>query len=341
MGATVFQTVRHLHRGRQSSAQLGEEHCRFGRWFGRRVRNHLQNVDLDPARDVFFGFDTNSLEVLELMKQRRVFTILDQVDPGIVHEDMVIEETKLWPGWQKFPDRMPQDYWNRRKAEWDLANLVLVNSEWSRQAIIKQGVPAEKIIVAPLAIDLSREHLPPPVEPDGTLKVLWLGNVFIGKGIQYLVEAAHLLKNQDIEFLLAGPLGIEEKVVQNFPANIKVLGRVTRDQLSRVYRQAHVFVLPTISDGFGVTQLEAMAHGLPVVVTPNCGRVVTDGKDGIVVPARNGRALADALARLNSDRELVREMSRNALKTICNYDLPSNARLICQIVRRERSRLGF
>jgi len=262
-------------------------------------------------------------------------------DAGIVHEDMVIEETKLWPGWQTFPDRMPQRYWDRRKAEWELADLVLVNSEWSRQATIKQGVRADKIVVVPLAIDLSHESLPPPIEAAGRLQVLWLGNVLISKGIQYLVEAARLLQDREIDFLLAGPVGIDGIVVRDFPANIKILGRVTRDQLSSVYRRAHVFVLPTISDGFAVTQLEAMAHGLPVVITPNCGRVVTDGKDGLVVPVRDGKALAGALARLDSDRDLVREMSVNALATIRNYDLPSNARLICDITRRERSRLGF
>jgi glycosyltransferase involved in cell wall biosynthesis len=271
------------------------------------------------------------------MKQRGVFTILDQVDPGILHEEMVIEETKLWPGWQRFPGRMPQGYWDRRKAEWDLADLVLVNSEWSREALIRQGTPARKLTVVPLAIDLSLQDLPAPIEPRGRLKVLWLGNVLVSKGIQYLVEAARLLRNEDIEFLLAGPLGIEPRVVRDFPANIKLLGRVTRDRLSGVYRQAHVFVLPTISDGFGVTQLEAMAHGLPVVITPNCGRVVTDGKDGLIVPARDARALADALARLNADRQLVREMSRQALMTIRAYDLPSNGRLICEAVRRVRA----
>ena len=120
-----------------------------------------------------------------------------------------------------------------------------------------------------------------------------------------------------------------------------MLGRVTRDRLGEVYRQSHVFVLPTISDGFAITQLEAMAHGLPVVITPNCGRVVTDGVDGLIVPARDSRALADALARLDADRELVREMSRNALQTIRKYDLPSNAKLICDLTDKYRTPLSI
>jgi glycosyltransferase involved in cell wall biosynthesis len=233
---------------------------------------------------------------------------------------------------------MPQSYWDRRSAEWAAANLVLVNSEWSRDALVQQGVPAEKIIIVPLAIDLHHSELPPPIEAKGALKVLWLGNIILSKGIQYLVQAARLLETQKIEFLLAGPVGLEEQVVRTFPSNMRFLGRITRDELSQVYRQAHVFVLPTISDGFAVTQLEAMAHGLPAVVTPNCGRVVTHGMDGLLVPARNAQALADALAQLNANRDLIRDMSHHALKTVLCYDLPSNARQICGMTMPHHAR---
>lgn len=336
--AILAKMSQHFQRGRQSTTELGESHCRFGRWFAQRVSDHLQALDLDAASDLFFGFDTNSLETLETLKRRGIFTVLDQVDAGRVHEDIVIEETERWPGWQKFPGRMPQCYWNRRSAEWALADLVLVNSEWSRQATIQQGVPAGKIIVVPLAIDLHLMEAPQPVEPEGVLKVLWVGNVILSKGIQYLVQAAHMLRKESIEFLLAGPIGIEEKIVRTFPPNIRILGRITRDRLSQIYRQAHVFVLPTISDGFAVTQLEAMAHGLPVVTTPNCGQVVTDQLDGLVVPARDSSALADALAHLNSNRHLVHEMSRQARKTVGAYDLPSNAGLICNLTAPHHAR---
>lgn len=339
--AILFRTLQHFRHGQQSPAELGDAFCRFGRWFALRMRNHLETIDLDPQQDAFFGFDTNSLEAMELLKQRGIFTILDQVDPGKLHDDLVIEETERWPGWQKLPGRMPQSYWDRRQAEWRTADLVLVNSEWSQQAIIRQGVPREKIIVVPLAIDLAHDKLPLPIDPRGDLKVLWLGNVVVGKGIQYLVEAARLLHGRNIQFLIAGPVGISAQVVQTFPANIRMLGRVTRDRLGEIYQQSHVFVLPTISDGFAITQLEAMAHGLPVVITPNCGRVVTDGVDGLIVPARDSRALADALASLDADRELVREMSRNALETIRKYDLPSNAKLICDLADKYRTPLSF
>jgi glycosyltransferase involved in cell wall biosynthesis len=326
--AILDRAALHFQRRRYSPAELGDHYCRFGRWFARRVREHLKTLELEPQRDLFFGFNTNCLETLELLEDRRVFAVVDQVDAARVHEEMVLAEAELWPGWAPAPGRMPESYWARLKAEWAAADLVLVNSEWSASALVRQGVPRAKIITVPLAIDLSQDQELEPVTPSGTLRVLWLGSVVLPKGIQYLVQAARLLQGQDIEFLVAGPIRISHRAVQTFPPNMKLLGRVTRDKLGEVYRQAHVFVLPTISDNFPMTQLEAMAHGLPVVITPNCGRAVTDGADGFIVPARDGQALADALARLHNDRPLLREMSRSALTTVRKYDLPSNAILI-------------
>ncbi|HUD49784.1 MAG TPA: glycosyltransferase family 4 protein [Candidatus Baltobacteraceae bacterium] len=334
--AIMSRAWNQLRHANTTPEEASKEYCRFGRWYALRVREHLERVDTNPDRDCFFGFNSNCLEVIEALKKRRVFTVVDQVDPARVEEEMILEEMERWPGWAKVRGRITEEYWKRIEAEWKAADAVLVNSEWSKQALVQQGVPAEKIITVPLALDLPRKEAPQPINPVGTLKALWLGSVVIRKGIQYLVEAARLLEGRDIEFLLAGPLAISREAVESFPRNIKVLGRITRDRLAEVYRQAHVFVLPTISDGFAVTQLEAMAHGLPVVTTPNCGRVVTDGVDGLIVPVRDGRALADALGRVEGDRGLLREMSHNALQSVKNYGLPSNAAMINQLVRERR-----
>lgn len=338
--AIAAKSYEHFRRRRLSPAQLADHYCQFGRWLALRVRDHAARLNLDPAKDFYFGFDTNCLETLELMRARGICTVVDQVDPGLVEEELVLAEAERWPGWAKVPGRMSQSYWDRREAEWAAADLVLVNSNWSREALVQQRVPAGKIIVIPLAIDLTKEHVLKTIHPEGPLRVLWLGSIILRKGIQYLVEAARRLQKLPIEFLLAGPLGISAEAVRSFPPNVKLLGRVTRDQIPEICSHAHVFVLPTLSDGFAVTQLEAMTHGLPVIATPNCGQVVTDGLDGLIVPARDSQALADALARLNDDRSLLHSMSCNALLTIQKYDLPSNARMINALVRQFRENQG-
>ena len=89
--------------------------------------------------------------------------------------------------------------------------------------------------------------------------------------------------------------------------------RLARCDLPPIYRSASVVVIPTLFEGLGMVVLEALACGVPVVVT-RCGpdQVVRDGIDGIVVPPGDAEALAEAIERLYADPELRSRMGRNA-----------------------------
>lgn len=314
--STLLDQARRRLRGRSTTIEATfTEFVEIGRDYARRVTRHLARQPLDPQRDAYFGYDTGCLETLELLNQRAVLSVVDQIDPARVEEQMVFEESQRWPGWQKNPGRIPEFYWQRLAAEWHMASLVLVNSNWSKTALIQQGVDEGKIIVVPLAYE---PHGPPPAplnEPprERPLTVLWIGGVILRKGIQYLIEAAKLLRGQNVRFVIAGNLGISDQALATAPDTMSFIGKVARDQLSTVYRQADLFVLPTLSDGFAITQLEAMSYGLPVVTTPNCGEVVTHGQDGLIVPPRDAAALAQAIAHLEARRDLLPEMSRRAI----------------------------
>ena len=78
------------------------------------------------------------------------------------------------------------------------------------------------------------------------------------------------------------------------------------------FLRADVFVLPTLCEGFALAHLEAMACGVPVVTTPNCGSVVRDGVDGFIVPIRDAEALAEKIELLVTDRELRTRLGHNA-----------------------------
>ena len=311
---------------------------RGGRGFARAVAADLARRRLDPAADAFLGFNTGCLETLQHLRDRGIPTVCDQIDPAQVEDDLVRAEAQKWPGWQRAPGRIPDDYWARMRQEWTAADRVLVNSDWSRAALVRQGVPAGKLFVVPVAFepDLS----PPPDGPlvDGPLTVLWVGAVCLRKGIPYLIDAARLLaaSHPPVRFIVAGPVLISEAARASAPANVAFVGRVTRDQTTDLYRRADLFVLPTISDGFAVTQVEAMAQGLPVVTTPNCGDVVTDGVDGVIVPAADGPALAAAIAALDDDRPRLREMSRRAVEKSRQFSLAMQAQMLDAAVERIR-----
>jgi glycosyltransferase involved in cell wall biosynthesis len=279
------------------------------------MRDQMSRRDFPPGA-IFYAYDTGALEIFEALRPRGVRCVLNQMDPNRVEVELVREEEKRWPGWALPATHVPEAFFRRREQEWALADRVVVNSEFSRQALIRQGVAADKLTVIPLCYEegLPRKDDRREVSRQPPLRVLYLGRVVLRKGIQYLMEAAKLLRDEPVHFDVVGQIVISDDAVKSAPANMTFHGRANRDQAGAWYRQADIFVLPTLSDGFGLTQIEAMAHGLPVIATPNCGEVVTDGVDGFIVPPRDAISLAKALHRYLVEPELLHAQRVAALK---------------------------
>jgi glycosyltransferase involved in cell wall biosynthesis len=130
-----------------------------------------------------------------------------------------------------------------------------------------------------------------------------------------------MLQAERLRFVVAGPIAISTDAVKNAPANMSFIGPVTRDRVSSLYQSADLFVFPTLSDGFGITQLEAMAHGLPVIATPNCGEVVEHGLNGLIVPPRNANALAEAILAIVCDAKRFESMAAAATETAGRFSV--------------------
>lgn len=347
---TAGHLCRVLRGWPRSAAALREHHLGVSRSYDRMVARHLRRHGPGEGAGAFLGFTSGALRSLRAASEMGLGTVLDQVDAAQVDWRIVAEEVNRWPGWEPHEPWAwgPQAYWDTVAEEWAAADVILVNSEFSRDALIRQGVAPAKLIVVPLAFEAGASAASPggprtaeradqSAGAGGTLRVLWLGSVTLRKGIQYLVGAARELLSADVEFLVAGPVGVTPHALATFPPNVRVLGKVSGPPKAELYRSADVFVLPTLSDGFAITQIEAMAFGLPVVATPNCGRVVTHGRDGLIVPARDPAALADALLSLARDRPLLAEMSEQALLKSRQFSLDNYARTM----QSELRRVGF
>src|SRR5262249_46552395 len=141
-----------------------------------------------------------------------------------------------------------------------------------------------KIRVVPLAYERPvgalefRRRFPTSFDRARPLRVLFLGQINLRKGIGPLLEAIRLLRGEPIEFTLAGDIQVEIPADMGDDPRVKWVGSVPREQTERFYRDADLFIFPTFSDGFGLTQLEAQAWSLPIVTTKLCGKVVEDGQ---------------------------------------------------------------
>lgn len=292
-----------------SSSLRYEAYCKIGEDFCRNVVRALKQKVYDRETRVFFGYDTASLEIINYLKNEGIRCYLDQTDPCRTEIELVREESDSWPNWQDFDLEVPDVFYDRHAAEWEAADQVIVNSTFSRRALIEQGVPGQKITVIPLAFTpqvSSQKMRSDPYSRARPLRVLFLGQITLRKGIQYLIQAAGRLLSEPVVFDIVGNPGIREHVLAGAPANMTFHGPVPINATTDWYQESDLFILPTLSDGFAITQLEAMAAGLPVIATENCGEVVTNGEDGQIVPIRDSDAIVEAIQSYLSDPELLR-----------------------------------
>jgi glycosyltransferase involved in cell wall biosynthesis len=307
----------------RKSGDVYSSFAEIGSQFAIRVRNVLKRQTNLNSDSIFFSYDTGALEAMEWCRERGIQCVLNQMDPSRVETEIVREEEKFWPGWSARPVEVPEAYFNRREKEWALADRILVNSNFCREALMKQGIASEKTDVVPLyyEVEPNAESGEQRLENQKTLRVLFLGQVILRKGIQYLIQAAKLLEEENVRFDVVGPIGISAAALKSAPENMVFHGRVTRDEAANWYRQSDVFVLPTLSDGFAITQLEAMSYGLPVVTTPCCGAVVGDGVDGFIVPPRNADGLAKTFQRYVAEPELLQEQQMAVREKVKQFTL--------------------
>ena len=204
-------------------------------------------------------------------------------------------------GWK----RAPAAYWSRWREEIAVADHVVVNSRWAWDGLVEAGVDPTKLVVVPLAYEGERKAVardyPDRFSAERPLRVLFLGSLVIRKGIAELLEAAKLLADAPVEFHLVGREAIA--FPDSAAANPKIIrhGAAVRGDVSAHYAAADVFILPSLSDGFGLTQIEAQAHGLPVIASRRCGEVVRDGENGLLLDEVSGRGIAAALRRYLDD----------------------------------------
>lgn len=287
-----------------------------------------------PEHDAFFGYSYASLEALRAEGERGRLTVVDQIDPARAEYRRVEEERRAWPSYALPRAPVPQAYFDRCMREWEQADVIVVNSEWTRELLQEENAPSEKIEVVPLAYEPGDGAAPRKGEVGDPLRVLWVGTVSLRKGIQYLAEAARMLAGEPVAIRVVGALDIQRSAVAEWPSNMTWDGPVARSRIGDVYGAADVFVLPTVSDGFAITQLEAMAYGLPLVVTPNCARVVEDGVTGFVAPARNPEALAEALRRFVRSPESAIKMGERCRAEAERYSVSRYAAALSAILQK-------
>jgi glycosyltransferase involved in cell wall biosynthesis len=285
----------------------------------------LASIPDDGIARTLFAYSYAAHDLLRFARTRAWRTVLGQIDGGPHEERIVAELNGRGPGQDRRWEPAPAGYWQAWREECALADRIVVNSPWARHALEEEGIPTDAIRMLPLAYEASAatagsRRYPSRFAPERPLRVLFLGQINLRKGAGPLLEATWLLRDEPVEFWFVGPRQILVPADLEHCHNIRWFGPQRRNETAKFYREADVFILPTFSDGFGLTQLEAQSWKLPLIVSDFCGKVVQDGRNGMVLQSVTPEAIAGALRLCLQKPERLSDLAAGAIAP-CEFGL--------------------
>lgn len=284
-----------------------------GELFDRRVA--AQNLECDA----FHGFEGAVLHSMRKAKRQGAKTVLDY---PIFHfrtiREIMTEE------YQRFrlepPKYLLKDDVNirRKRQEIEEAEFILVPTQRIAEDFVRYGKAPEQVYAIPYGFNPERFTVKEKAEEK--FRILFVGIIGFRKGVYYLLEAFKQLRLKNAELLLISPIEENFKpILAKYEEIFRYIHSLPNEKLSEVYQSASIFVFPSLVEGSAYVTYEAMASGLPVIVSENAGAVARDGIDGFVVPIRDVEALKDKIRLLYENRDLRCQMGKNAAEYVKQF----------------------
>jgi glycosyltransferase involved in cell wall biosynthesis len=283
---------------------LGKNAC-YDRWFARRLRRDDCNLV-----HCLWGC---AWHTFQRAKQLGATTVLDVASNPLGYQQVDQEYTEAKDRLLKLSPR--------EEAEVALADYVFSPSEFVSSGVAAMGFPRERIISIPYGVETAR-FAPRTEAVDESFRILFVGHVALRKGVHYLLEAFKGLDLPKAKLTIIGsPVdAASAAVLERYRGIFTWIPRVSYDELHHYYQNSDVFVFPSLAEGSALVTYEALACGLPSIVTENAGSVVREGIEGFIVPTRDPAAIREKLGRLYQDPGLVKTMGVAARKRAEDYD---------------------
>jgi glycosyltransferase involved in cell wall biosynthesis len=221
--------------------------------------------------------------------------------------ELSVEEFERQHGSYPFTHMVDPFLWSIYSQHVQKADVVLCPSKLSASYLSTKLSLKNRVVVIPHGCYLPKEK---SIYYPADFSVAHVGTNGSDKGQIYLVHAWHKLK-QDLKF--SGRLVMVGRGTRYW-VPFGVFSSEYLDDISKVYNDCSVYVQPSVTEGFGIPVLEAMAHGRPVIVTEGAGsyELIEDGKEGFVVPIRQPEVIKEKIEYFYDNPDEVKRMGKNA-----------------------------
>ncbi|MCL5985076.1 MAG: glycosyltransferase family 4 protein [Actinobacteria bacterium] len=291
---------------------LGKVHNRISNYY---VKDSL--FDLWASKKVFkargfYGWSSMSLFTVKQLKKIGVPTLIDRGSTEIKAQKRVLESAFRDEGVKT--NVIGEKLLNRIYEEEEIVDFIVFPSSFPKLSYLEEGFSESKLKVNILGVDL-KKFKPKEEYNSDKFRVIFVGLLGVRKGVHFLLRAWRKLNLKNAELILIGTIEkYSREIILNElrkTDNAIFLGGVDNPEFK--YRECDVFILPSIEDGFGQVVIEAMACGLPVIITENVGAkdCVRNGVDGVVIEPFSIDSICESILFFYNNPDKIQNMGRN------------------------------
>lgn len=280
-------------------------------WFDRQAARRLNIV----RPEIVVCYENAALETFRAARQRGIVTVLDAASFHHCWQDR----------FYKFLER-PEVHNRiilRKDAEIELADRILTVSELARQSYVESVCEKKQIAAMPIGANTAQfTPCRKQARPDVPLRFVCLSGASAIKGWDVLQSSFKQFNRKRAEVQLT-VFGCHRNFIgKDLAGTVSCRERASHEELARQLPSFDVLILPSRFDSFGMVVAEAMACGLPVIVSENVGarEMVIPYANGLVVPVADAGALARAIKWFLENRQRLPEMSKAARRKAEEYD---------------------
>lgn len=315
----------------------------FNNFVSRRFQRRLAAYIIREKVDAVISYDTNSTVLFSILKENapNIVRIMDNAHPN--RHYLYFSYHEHWDCVGPFADTLTacgyltdlkQAYSYGEEAK--LAEYHIVASSYSQRALEFDGIEREKIFRIPYGVDDNKFLNPTRVYERSRLNVLFLGEVNQRKGVRQILESARIINSPEVVFNIVGS-GADHcsYLYEPYKPYVSFMGYVSYDELLNQLKNNHVFIFPTMGEGFGLVLLEAMAAGLIPITTRNCGGadIIDNGENGFLIDVGDTNAIVDILLWCKNNPTQCEIMSKKAISTARRFTWEKYSMGIIQVIK--------
>lgn len=246
---------------------------------------------------------------------------------------LLAEEAERYPQWEPTLEstREPEEKLFQKDEELRLADRITCPSQFVLDSIpaeIRNSTPSQ---IAPFGSPVTAHNVFPKKQRKNELfKILFVGSMSQRKGLADLFEAMKLLKKEPVKLSILGQPSMPMEFYRKQLPNFEYYKPCANSQVQKIMSQHDALVLPSMIEGRALVQQEALACGLPIIVTPNAGGedLIQNGVTGHIVPIRSPRDIAEKIMFLFTNKSPRVEIAQNCLKIASKYSWSGYAKRI-------------